>query len=55
MIPLTIHFNIKKDKSYGELDIIIDSLDAGNYILVVSKNDNLKEEIPFKGDHFKLF
>ena len=48
----TIHFTIKEDKSYGELDIIIDSLDAGNYILVVSKNDNLKEEFFFSGVSF---
>ncbi len=48
----TIHFTIKDDKSYGELDILIDSLDDGNYILVVSKNDNLKEEFFFSGDSF---
>ena len=50
----SIYFNIKKDQELGELELIIDSLMTSNYILNISKNDKIVEEIPFKGNHFKM-
>ena len=50
----TIHFNIKKDQELGELELIIDSLMSSNYILNISKNDKIVDEISFKGNHFKM-
>ena len=49
----TIFFNIKKDHELGELELIIDSLMSSNYMMKISKNDQIVEEISFEGTHFK--